>query len=74
MIEFADLEQNIVDGRRFATQYKRMYNEIGHPVEIYDRPVYFGIVDDGDEIGSTNQVFFNGKVQATSSIHRVSLN
>eukprot|EP00526_Cylindrotheca_closterium_P003066 CAMPEP_0113602058 /NCGR_PEP_ID=MMETSP0017_2-20120614/554_1 /TAXON_ID=2856 /ORGANISM="Cylindrotheca closterium" /LENGTH=1493 /DNA_ID=CAMNT_0000510381 /DNA_START=144 /DNA_END=4625 /DNA_ORIENTATION=- /assembly_acc=CAM_ASM_000147 len=56
MIEFTDPERDIIDGRKFATQYNRMYNDQGQPVEIYGRPVYEGTIADV----STNQVFFNG--------------
>lgn len=67
MIEFTNPELDIVDGRQFATQYTRMYNEKGEPVEIYDRPVYEGTIADGEEIGSTYQVFFNGSVYVVLS-------
>ncbi|CAJ1933061.1 unnamed protein product [Cylindrotheca closterium] len=60
LIEFRDPERDVIDGRRFATQYNRMYNDQGEPVEIYDRPVYEGSFLDGDDLGTTYQVFFNG--------------
>lgn len=69
MIEFTNPELDIVDGRQFATQYTRVYNEKGEPVEIYDRPVYEGTITDGEEIGSTYQVFFNGSVYVVLSQH-----